>query len=382
LIEAVFMPQQSMSMEAGTVNLWTKSVGQRVDLGEVIAEIETDKLVFELEAPVGGTLVEILVGAGQEAAVRTVIARIESGTPAEESSAGDSVPEPTAPRSGDDPGDAGTAVAVGRQITPAARRLAREAGVDLDTVTGSGPGGRVTEDDVRGHHAGSAQGAADGVQDRPLAGTRGQIAARMVQSLQAMAQFTMTAEADITALLTARAARPQMKATVTHLAMRAVARALRRHPRLNSVIRDDSIILLPDINIGLAVALDEGLVVPVVEGVDLLALDELARTADEAISLARSGRHVQRRSGPASFTISNLGPYGVDIFTPIINPPQVAILGLGRFADKAVDQDGQVAWRKCITLSLTVDHRAIDGVPAAQFLQECVLLLADPGLLD
>ena len=208
------------------------------------------------------------------------------------------------------------------------------------------------------------------------------IARRMQESLQSTAQLTMTAQADVTALVEARAAlKAQAGITYTDLLVKAVALALAEHPRLNVRWGGDAIELLPEINIGVAVALEAGLVVPVVRGADKLALAELSREIKRLGELARSSRLAEADLAGGSFTVTNLGMYGIDAFTPILNLPEAAILGVGRIHEQIVRGAQGLLWRQMLTLSLTVDHRLIDGAPGAAFLQRVCQLLAAPEAL-
>lgn len=217
-----------------------------------------------------------------------------------------------------------------------------------------------------------------GTQERvvPLRGVRGRVAERLHASLQSMAQLTLIAEVDITELVARRASGERGGgATYTHLLMRACAGALRAHPRLNATIEANEIREHGEINIGVAVPLREGLLVPVIRNVDQLALSEIVAATNTAVEAAQSGHATPALVTGGTFTISNLGTFGIDSFTPIINPPEVAILGAGRIRPRAVPSDGSRDWRDFMSLSLTVDHRAVDGVPGAQFLQTVATLL-------
>jgi pyruvate dehydrogenase E2 component (dihydrolipoamide acetyltransferase) len=202
----------------------------------------------------------------------------------------------------------------------------------------------------------------------------------MVASLHTMAQFTVTTQADVTDLAARRRNSPsKIGISFTHLVVRACGLALQEHPRLNATIEDDQICLQDHCDIGIAVALDEGLVVPVLRRVENLNLRGVVAGADEIIDQARTGRGGSHLFTGGTFTVSNLGSYGVDTFTPVVNPPQVGILGVGRIVERAVHtEETFLAWRSFMSLSLTVDHRGVDGVPAALFLQAVVRHLEDP----
>jgi pyruvate dehydrogenase E2 component (dihydrolipoamide acetyltransferase) len=379
----VRLPQQSMAMLEGTVIKWLKSVGEPVARGEPLVEVEADKATFEIVAPASGILASVAVTAGEPVPVRTLLATItdidEASTvdrPPETSEASTRGPSDAAPR----PPEAGSG-----QVVPAARRLAREHGIDLAAVTGTGPGGRITEADVRAIvDAPAAPLDLDAATPRVIAlrGVRGKVAARMHQSLQSMAQLTLTSEADVTRLVRDREAiKARTPVTYTHLLLRACALALRQHPRLNAVVEADEIRECSDVNIGIAVPLTEGVIVPVVRQVDQLTLAQLMEMTNAAVAQVRERRATPDLVTGGTFTLSNLGTFGIDGFTPIINPPEVAILGVGRITDRPVPADDGLAWRKVMTLSLTIDHRAVDGVPGAQFLQTLTKQLDQPQAL-
>ena len=270
------------------------------------------------------------------------------------------------------------------QVLPAARRLAGENNLDLGLVRGSGPNGRILLQDVE--HAISGQGA--GAPSTPtgqvieLTGIRRTIATRMLQSLQTMAQLTITTEANVSEAMALRQglSRHQTDGNISplHLVIKAAARALGEHPRLNALQMEDNVQLMTQINIGVAVALDEGLITPVIRDADTKSLSQLAQEGRELAAKTRGGTAKPDDVTGGTFTITNLGAYEIDAFTPIINPPQVGILGLGRVVEKPVIVEGQIAKGEMIYLSLTFDHRIVDGAPAAEFLQSVKGYLEDP----
>lgn len=344
-----------MANQVATVVEWFKEPGQEVSEGEVIGEAEAEKTTVEIVAPVAGTLMEIRVPAGEEIPVRTVVAVI--GAPA---------------------GEPGTRSRV--EVTPAARRLAKEHKVELGDVRGTGPGGRITEDDVR-HLIAPAIGPA-AAEVIPLRGTRGTVARRMLSSLQTAAQFTLTTDADVTdAMLLRERLKADLGVTYTHLVIRACVLALQEHPRLNAVVTEGEVRVMSQVNIGVAVPRDEGLVVPVVRDTAAMDIRQLVEGVQAAVDEARQGHASPERFSEGTFTVSNLGPYGIDAFTPILNPPEVAILGVGRITTRPAPAADGVVWRQAMALSLTVDHRAVDGVPAARFLRSVVGYLEAPQLL-
>ena len=382
----IALPQWGMEMQDGTVVKWLKNEGDPVEQGEPLVEIETAKLTTEMESTASGVLAHILVNVGETVPVRAVLAIVAAP--------GDAVPRPqrAAPPSATSAATAPTQVArppAGRpsdgrpsaQVTPVARRLAKEHGVDLDTVQGTGPRGRITDADVRGAIEGApATAPAPDVgipvaKVVPLSGVRGAIARRMHQSAQSAAGVTLTTEADVTDLvslqrrLVAEWRTHRLRPMETELIVKAVARALKGHPRLNAVLVDNEVRELSEVNVGVAMALPEGLVVPVVRNADQTSLLEIARAVRDVASKSRAGGLSPQETMGGTFTITALGALDIDAFTPIINPPQVAILGVGRTVEKPAAHKGEVALRSMMHLSLTFDHRAMDGAPAAEFLR-------------
>jgi pyruvate/2-oxoglutarate dehydrogenase complex dihydrolipoamide acyltransferase (E2) component len=277
-----------------------------------------------------------------------------------------------------------------RVVSPLVRRDAAAAGVDLGSVVATGPGGKVLRSDVLA--AAARQVPSDGAMPQatvteviPLTGMRGVIASRMHASLQEMAQLTLGTEAEMDAAVALRAQLKEQWSqagipvpTITDLIVRAAALALREHPRLNASVHDNAIHVQPEINVGIAVALEEGLMVPVVKRADQLPLSAIAAESRRFADGARSGRIALPDLEGGTFTVSTLGTYGIDFFTPVITPGQVAILGVGRLRD-SVRWEGTTPVRtQVLTLSITFDHRAVDGAPAAAYLRSVVSRLANP----
>ena len=369
--EEVRLPQAGMGMTDGTVLDWLKDVGDPVRAGECIAEVEAAKTTLEIEAPCDGILARILTPAGTLVPVREVMAVI--AFPGEEVSA-DAEPPRASPAP--PPPAAGVPAPprppAGVQVVPAARRLAREHGVDLADMAGSGPGGRITEADVAAH---LAEGAAGTV---PLTGTRGIIARRMVASLQGSAQFTLVRRADVTDLVR-RHDHGELPEGVTYtdVLARAAVLSLAEHPALNAHVVGDQIRLARRVHLGIGIDTGEALLVGVLRDAGAAGLAELSARRRALTERVRAGRADPAELQGSTFTITNLGHAGIDAFTPIINPPEVAILGAGRVTDQPVRDGDGVAWRQEITLSLTVDHRAVDGAPAARFLATLARCLSE-----
>ena len=386
-----------MGMTDGTVLEWLKQVGEQVRKGECIAEVEAAKTTLEIEAPCDGVLARIVAPAGTLVPVREVMAVIalpgESGATETAGvprvSAEPPAPVTPVPETSPAPGAPVTAAV---QVVPAARKLAREHGMDLAGVSGSGPGGRITEADVRAHLGARADAV-------PLTGTRGLIARRMVASLRDSAQFTLVRSADVTDLVH-RHDRGDLPggATYTDVLARAAVLSLAEHPALNAHIVGDEIRIARRVHLGIGIDTGVALLVGVLRDADADGLAELSARRLALTERVRAGHADPAELQGSTFTITNLGHAGIDAFTPIINPPEVAILGAGRITDELVpDFGGQggaggpggpvpggpgVAWRKSITLSLTVDHRAVDGAPAARFLATLASYLSESTALS
>ncbi|MER3398510.1 MAG: 2-oxo acid dehydrogenase subunit E2 [Chloroflexota bacterium] len=370
----IVMPKLGMAMTEGEVVKWLKEDGAQVAKDEPVVQVMSKKITYEVKAPQAGVLRQAVLPK-QKVPVGAVIGYITAP--------GEEVPvTPAAPAAAAGPTAQAEALA-----TPMAKRLAREHGIDLREVRGTGPGGRIQESDVLAYleqrrQAPAAPEAPPAARVIPFTGMRRAIAERMTESLQTMAQVTITTEADVTGLVEF-VDRLKTRADISYTAVlvKAVAAALKQHPILNSTLVGDEIRLLDEINIGVGVALDEGLIVPVIRNADRLSLAEIDRELKRLAAAARAGTLTVDEVTGSTFTISNLGMYGVDAFTPIINPPEVAILGVGRITEKPAVYRGQVAVRSLMTLSLTFDHRVVDGAPAAAFLQTLAGMLAQPALI-
>ncbi|HEX7409176.1 MAG TPA: dihydrolipoamide acetyltransferase family protein [Candidatus Binatia bacterium] len=373
----VVMPKFGLTMQEGKIQQWFKAEGDAIETGQPLFEVETEKVLYEVEAPASGVVAKLLyplestVPCAKAVAVIAVggedpaaIAKAYASTKAPETGAS-TLPHAAAPasqRTASTP--AGAIVA-----TPAARKLAKERGIDLATVKGTGPGGRITREDV--------EAAAAMPQGTPLHGMRKSIADRMFKSLQSTAQLTITTEADVTPLVARREQlKKEFNLTFTDMLIEAVAGALVAHPRLRLTVEGDLIQPHEEVNVGIAVALDEGLMVPVIRHADTKSLQQIADESRRLAEKARAGSLGVDEVSGGTFTITNLGMYGIDAFTPIINQPQIAILGVGRIVPKPAVHDGQIAIRSMMTLSLTFDHRIVDGAPAAAFLQDVAARLS------
>ena len=390
----VVMPKFGLTMTEGTIQQWFKSEGDTIKNGEALFEVETEKVLYEVEAPADGTVAKLLYGIEAVVGVGLPVAIIaEAGEEVAEVAAryADAAAAPAAAPPEPAPVAAAAAPAAPAEkrgrvpVTPAARKLAKEHGIDLSGVTGTGPRGRITREDVQkiidsgGPAAPSPAPAATpaAAADIPLRGMRKVIAERMHQSLQGSAQLTISTEVDATQLIDRRQeVRQEFNVTYTDFIVQACAHALKQHPRMNAALEGDIIRANTDIHVGLAVALDEGLIVPVVRDADKKSLKDIAAEAKTLAEKARASQLKLEEVSGGTFTVSNLGMYGVDAFTPIINAPQSGILGVGRIVEKPVVYRGEVTRRSMMVLSLTFDHRVIDGAPAGAFLQTVADLLA------
>ena len=386
----ILLPQWGMEMDEGTVLKWLKKEGDLVREGEPLVEIETAKLTTELESFASGTLARIVVPEGGTVPIRAVLAILTD--PGEEIPAAPEESPPAQAAAAPASANSATAPRPGGQVVPAARRLAGEHGIDLAQVQSSGPNGRIMIADVE--RAISSLQAAPVPTERsdrspqsvaqfvPMEGIRRTIASRMVQSLQTMAQVTLTTESNVSQAMILReglsrhADGPGL--SPLHLVVKACARALQDHPRLNAVQTEEGFRLMDRVNIGLAVSLPEGLVTPVLRDVPTKSLSQIAAEARQLAAKTRENRATPEDLADGGFTVTNLGAYDIDAFTPIVNPPQVGILGVGRAVDKPIIENGEVAKATMMFLSLTFDHRVVDGAPAAAFLQTVKGYLEDP----
>ncbi len=390
----VVMPKFGLTMTEGTIQQWFKSEGDGIKTGEALFEVETEKVLYEVEAPADGTVAKLLYAVEAVVGVGLPIAIIaEAGEDVAEIAAqyadAAAPAAPAAAATEPAPVVASAAPSAPEEkrgrvpVTPAARKLAKEHSIDLALVTGTGPRGRITREDVQkiidsgGQPAPAAAAVPAAAADIPLRGMRKVIAERMQQSLQGSAQLTITTEVDVTQLIDRRQeVRQEFNVTYTDFIVQACAHALKQHPRMNASLEGNTIHINNHIHVGLAVALDEGLIVPVVRDTDKKSLKDIAEEARTLAEKARASQLKLEEVSGGTFTVSNLGMYGVDSFTPIINTPQSGILGVGRIVEKPVIYRGEVAKRSTLVLSLTFDHRVIDGAPAGAFLQTVADLLA------
>ena len=369
----VIMPALELAQETGKVLHWLKAPGDLVRKGESIVEIETDKVTVEIEAPASGILSDVTARAGDVVPVGQAIALIVA--PGEAAS-------PLARKVTEQEHSTAAAVPAARlaAASPKARRLAAERGRDVSALRGSGPGGAVLAADVATAKLPEVPPARS--VEAPGVSTVWRIMAeRMTASWTTAPHFYLVREVNVSRLVSwLEKARKQTGAHVTYtdLLVKLVAAAISQHPAVNASWKDGAIVRNADINIGLAVAIDDGLVVPVLHRADTLSLAELATRREDLVSRAQAGKLRPPDIQGGGFTISNLGMYGVDAFNAIVNPPQAAILAVGRIADRVVAQDGQPAVQPTMVLTLSCDHRALDGARGAQFLGALAELIEEP----
>jgi pyruvate dehydrogenase E2 component (dihydrolipoamide acetyltransferase) len=394
------MPKLGMAMKQGAVTKWLKAEGDAVSEGADLFELASEKITAVVPAPASGVLGRVVADLGVELPVGALLALIgEPGDafPAKEELAG---APPEAAAAAAPAGAAATpgaptaaAPAGGAPASPAARRRARELGVDITQVPPGAPGKRVMVEDVEAFAAAAeaeparaAAATAPAGQVVPFAGIRKVVAERLTESLQTMAQVTIAREVEAGGLVARRAALAAgfeaatgIRLTYTDLLVQLVAELLADHPLLNATLTEQGIVLPPAVHMGVAVALEDGLIVPVIRDAGTRSLAELARDRVDLAAKAQAGTLAMDEVEGGTFTISNLGSFGADAFTPIVNPPQCAILGVGRIVDKPVAVAGAVEVRPSMWLSLTFDHQIVDGAPAARFLQQLGDRLASPG---
>ena len=389
MAQQVHMPRLSQDMTQGRIVEWLKKEGEAVKEGEPLVSVESDKAEVELQAPQSGILRRVLVGAGEEADVGTplaILAEADENIERLLEKPLKKAPQPAAappPLPSSETARPGVLVPPGKRqpVSPVARRVARELGVEISHVVGSGAGGLVTEGDVRAFaakgKAAPAVEAAENVQVIPLTGLRRRIAERVSLSRRTAADVTTVADVDMSEVA---ALRKTSGFSYTAYVAWAAAQALREFPILNASLVEDRILVKRDIHIGVAVALDQSLVVPVIRSADRKNVGEISREIDELAARARDGQLTPDELKGSTFTVTNSGAFGSLLFTPIINQPEVAILGMGKVADTPVVRDGAIVVRKVMYLCLSYDHRVVDGAPAVQFLQAVKRRLEEPGI--
>ncbi|MCC6385800.1 MAG: 2-oxo acid dehydrogenase subunit E2 [Dehalococcoidia bacterium] len=436
----VTMPQMGADMTEGTLVKWLKAVGDQVDRGEVIAEIETDKATVELEAFESGVLKKLVVQEGETVPVGQVIALLGAAdeqvdaeperqppaetparrghgdasasarqnaatTTAQREQAPPAAPETEQMHVNITPGQAGGSPDgmpgdEGRvRVSPVARRIAMDAGLDLSRLKGTGPDGRILRKDVEAAISGklpvtepqpAARPAAEPARAtvpatgaQPLSRMRQAIARRMSQSKQTAPHYYLTLDIDMTAAMAFRgqlnaSASEEQRVSVNDLIVKACALALERHPKFNAEFSDAGLTMHEEINIDIGIALDEGLIAPAILGCKGKTLGQIARESKDLVARAKSGALRAEEYSAGTFTITNLGAYGVETLIGIINPPQAAILGVGSVMPRPAAREGQVVVRDLMKVALSADHRVTDGAEGARFIKEIQGLLENP----
>jgi len=434
----VIMPKLSPTMEEGQLSRWLKKEGDQVSMGEPLAEIDTDKATMEMQALTNGVLRKILIQEGESAPLGQMIAII--GEPDEDISAlanqapaakpaaaaapeqapasaaeqpKETPPEapaaPAPPAQGNGQQPAPKAEAGGRLIvSPLAARMAAEAGVDLRSITGSGPGGRIIKRDVEGLISGGAKavdaspqrqlravepgarpqvapGQPSTYHDEPTSEMRRTIARRLVTSLGPIPHFFLTVEIEMDRAAEMRAGinaiDPELKLSINDILIKVAAAALVQHPQVNASFQDKSVRYYDHADIGVAVAIEDGLITPIIRAADQKLLSQIATEVRDLADRARNRKLKPEEYMGATFSISNLGMFGIDEFTAVINPPEGAILAVGAMAPKPVVRDNQVVVRQMMHVTMSCDHRVIDGATGAKFLQTFKKILENPLLL-
>ncbi len=417
----VTLPRLGQGMEAGTIVKWLKSEGEAVEKGEPLYELDTEKVTQEVEADFSGVLLKIMAGEGEEIEVGKAVAVIgdegEDISAESDDSAEGEVEDPTkvteeegaeegepAPereeerergREADEPAPR-PEVAEQRQdggrmkASPLARRIARERGIDLSGLRGTGPEGRIVAEDVE--RAGATPAAAPAaaappgeIESIPLTGIRKTIARRMTEAWEAPAfQITMTADMSaairLREALVERTGEDETRPTYSDILTKVCAVALMRHRAMNALFAGDQIQLQPTANVGIAVAIPNGLVVPVLRNCEVKTIPQIAAERADVVERTRGGKLQAQDLEGGTFTISNLGMYGVERFVAVLNPPQAGILAVGAIEERAVAREGEVVARPVMEMTLTCDHRSVDGATASDFLRTVKGFLEEPGL--
>ena len=409
----VKLPRLGQGMESGTIVKWLKSEGEQVEKGEPLYELDTDKVTQEVEADASGVLLKIAIAEGEVEVGKTIGVIGEQGeevdTTVDEDEQEEGSPAPAREEERKRGREASADADASEQVTeiqepapsgdgrvkasPLARRIARERGIDLRSVAGTGPEGRVVAEDVERTAASAAPrppaavavaAPTDGVEVEQLSSMRKTIARRLTEAWQAPV-FQLSLSIDMGRALELRKLLVELhgdtvKPTINDLLTKVCAAALLRHRAVNALYRGDSVELYPTANIGIAVAVPNGLIVPVIPSCERKSVAEIAAERAALVERARAGKLQQADLEGGTFTISNLGMYGIEQFVAVLNPPQAAILAVGATEDKVVVVDGEIVARPRMEVTLTCDHRAVDGATGAEFLRDVKAFLEEPGL--
>jgi pyruvate dehydrogenase E2 component (dihydrolipoamide acetyltransferase) len=441
MAEKFLMPKLSPTMEEGQIARWTKNEGDAYEAGETLAEVDTDKATMEMTALTGGTLLKILKGAGDTAALGEAIAitgekgedisallseigsksepPASAGGQPDKKEASQPQPQTSAPKAetravASVPGEQQQTIAAQPQpgsnggggrliVSPIAARMAAENGLDLKTVTGSGPNGRIIKRDIETALAGgktptvgtaqaipqftpSTHAGASPFRDEPTSQMRRVIATRLAESIGPVPTFYLTVEVEMDNALALRksinsSVTDDQKVSVNDIIVKAAAMALKKHPFVNASYQDRNIRFYGQADIGVAVAIEDGLITPVVRGADLKGVVEIAAEIKSLAAKAKAKKLQPEEYTGATFSISNLGMFGIKEFTAIINPPEAAIIAVGGAEPTAVVRDGQVVVRSIMHVTMSCDHRVVDGATGAKFLQTFKQNLEQPGMM-
>jgi pyruvate dehydrogenase E2 component (dihydrolipoamide acetyltransferase) len=410
-VTEVVMPSMGADMTEGAIARWIKTEGDEISRGDILAEVETDKAVVEMEAYGNGILRKVIIGEGVTVPVGQIIAIIADAdedlpdvdAPAAETLAEpESAPVPVAAETAPEP-VAAPAVPAGRiKASPVAKKIAAENGIDLASLTGTGPGGRIVKADVEAAVAGkgtpapaadasaaapvapSAPPAALLTEDIPLSGMRKAIARTVIRSKADQPDFWVTVNVEMTAALEARKqfnhsmADIGVRVSVNDMILKAVALSIEKHPKWNMSYTDEKLVAHPNINVGVAIALDQGLMVPAILGCQGKSLRDIAIASKDLGARARSGGLTQEEMTGGTFSVSNLGMFGINEFSAIIFPPQPGILAIGASTPTPVVKDGELAIGNIMKMTLSVDHRVNDGAEGAVFINEIKGFLENP----
>ena len=430
MAEKFLMPKLSPTMEEGQISRWVKNEGDNYDAGETLAEVDTDKATMEMTALSGGTLLKILKGAGETALLGEAIAIIgnagedissllkevsangaatSKAEPAEKETPAPSAPvavaEPPAPPAATQPiAQAPRSGGNGRLIvSPIAARMAAENAIDLKTIAGSGPNGRIIKRDIETALAGGGKTSAistpqhtfapstivgaSGYRDETTSQIRRVIASRLAESIGPIPTFYLTIEVEMDNTLELRrqvnaSVGEDQKISVNDVVVKAASMALMKHPFANSSYQDKSIRFYNQADIGVAVAIDEGLITPVIRGANLKGFLEISAEIKDLAAKAKAKKLQPEEYTGATFSISNLGMFGIKEFTAIINPPEAGILAVGGAAPTPVVRNGEIVVRNIMNVTMSCDHRVIDGATGAKFLQTFKQMLEQPGMMS
>ena len=397
----VKLPRLGQGMESGTIVKWLKAEGEPVQKGEPLYELDTDKVTQEVEAEASGVLLKISVQEGEVEVGRTIGVIGEEGEAVADAPSGDAngdapapekeaKPAAEAPKPQAEPEQPAAATTNGRvKASPLARRIARERGIELSAISGTGPDGRIVAEDVEKAQTGAAAPSAAAatpsgeVESRPLSNVRKTIARRLTQAWTVPA-FQLTVSADMTRanelVQKQRELNPDVRITITDVLTKVSAHALMRHRDMNVQFADDALLVFPSADVGIAVAAPQGLVVPVIRGAERLTIAQIAGVRADLVGRARDAKLRTEDLEGGTFTISNLGMYDIDQFIAVLNPPQASILAVGSTRDQVVPHEGDLLVLPLMTMTLTCDHRAVDGATGAEFLKTLKAFLEDPGL--